>query len=141
MADAKIFCDGASSGNPGQSGIGIVIQFGGAEGRHQVNRSISEHIGVATNNIAEYSALIRGLEEARSMGAKKIEIFLDSELLVKQIKGIYKIKSDTLRPLWERSTDILRQFDNYRITHIRRELNKEADALAKKAVRQNGKTK
>ena len=154
--EAEIYCDGASSGNPGHAGIGVVLRF---RGKLQVKRTprdrspesnqksqkhlpllrrdqkISQYIGVATNNVAEYTALIRGIKEAGSFGLKRIEIFLDSELLVKQIKGIYRVKSAKLRPFWEEAQKILRQFDSYKVTHVRRELNKEADLLAKKAIK------
>src|SRR4030067_609249 len=102
ISEAKIYCDGASSGNPGRAGIGVVIQV---RGHLHKDYKISEYIGIATNNVAEYSALIRGLEEARSLGLKKIEIFLESELLVRQIKGVYKISSANLKTLWEKKLE------------------------------------
>ncbi len=98
---------------------------------------ISEYIGVTTNNVAEYSALLRGIKEARSLGLKRIEIFLDSELLVKQVNGLYRIKSATLRPFWEKVQKILKHFENYQITHVKREFNKEADVLARGAIKKN----
>jgi ribonuclease HI len=137
--EAKIYCDGASSGNPGHAGAGVVIRLGEkphvGTTRFREDYKISEYIGIVTNNVAEYTALIRGLKEARSLGLKKIEIFLDSELLVKQINGIYRIKSAKLRPFWEEARNILKQFDSYRITHVQRGLNKEADLLAKRAIK------
>jgi len=151
--EAKIYCDGASSGNPGHAGIGVVIQFkkNHRDSATQAGQDsepdsidlpgsredccISEYIGITTNNVAEYSALVRGLREASSLGLKRIEIFLDSELLVKQIKGIYKIKSAKLSPLWAEAQKILKLFDSYKITHIQRKLNKKADNLAKKAAK------
>ncbi len=132
IPEAKIYCDGASSGNPGHAGIGVVIHLKGTS--HKDYR-ISEYIGISTNNFAEYSALIRGLEEAKSIGLKKIDIFLDSELLVKQLSGAYKISSANLKPLWEKTKKMLKEFDEYRITHILRELNREADSLAKKSIK------
>jgi ribonuclease HI len=130
--EANIYCDGASSGNPGHSGIGVVIQV--IRGSHKIYK-ISEYIGVATNNVAEYSALIRGLQEAQSSGLKKIEIFLDSELLVKQITGAYKVRSPLLMPLWKKSKEILKLFETYRINHMQRAFNREADMLAKNAIK------
>lgn len=130
--EAKIHCDGASSGNPGHAGVGVVIRL--IEKPYE-DYKISEYIGIVTNNVAEYTAFIRGLKEARSLGLKRIEIFLDSELLVKQIKGIYRIKSAKLRPFWEKARNILKEFDSYKITYVQRELNKEADLLAKKAIK------
>ncbi len=134
---AVMHCDGACSGNPGRAGIGVVINPAGGEAGHAEGnrqRRISEYIGIATNNIAEYSALIRGLEEARSMGIRKIKIFLDSELLVKQMNGIYRVRNGRLVPLFNRAKEILEAFESYKITHIRRERNKEADSLARQAV-------
>lgn len=126
--EAKIYCDGASSGNPGHAGIGVVI-------RHKSVHRVSEYIGIATNNIAEYAAFIKGIELARTFGLKKIEVFLDSELLVRQILGVYRVKNPNLRLRWVEAKNILNKFDYYRVTHIKRELNKEADLLAKKAIK------
>jgi ribonuclease HI len=133
IPEARIYCDGASSGNPGHAGTGIIIRI--LKGRVPKVHKISEYIGIATNNVAEYSALIRGLEEARSLGLKNIEVLLDSELLVNQINGTYKIKNLNLRPLWKRSKEILSQFDNYRVKYVKRQLNKEADSLARGSIK------
>lgn len=141
--EAKIYCDGASSGNPGHAGIGVVIRHKSVhpglvptlrDGQFTVHR-VSEYIGIATNNIAEYAAFIKGIELARAFGLKKIEVFLDSELLVRQILGVYRVKNPNLRLQWIEANNILKKFDYYRVTHVRRELNKEADLLAKKAIR------
>ncbi len=137
--EAEIYCDGASSGNPGQSGIGVLIRFR-KDSPSRPDIRISENIGITTNNVAEYSAFLRALKEAAAAGLRRIEIYLDSELLVKQIKGIYKIRSANLRPLWEESLKMLREFDSYKLTHIRRELNGEADLLAKEAVKNAGRS-
>jgi ribonuclease HI len=130
---AVLFCDGASSGNPGDAGIGVVIRL--LEGNTKEYR-ISHYIGVATNNVAEYSALIRGIKEARSLGVREVKVFLDSELVVRQINGVYKVKNENLRMLWEKAMVILRDFDSYEVTHVDRDGNREADALARKAVRE-----
>lgn len=134
---AEMYCDGASSGNPGQSGIGVVINIlddgsghSGMDGHYR----IAEYIGTATNNVAEYSALIRGLEKARSLGVGRLRVFLDSELLVRQMNGIYKVKNRNLMVLWNRAREILKAFDICQIIHVRRELNKEADSLAREGV-------
>jgi ribonuclease HI len=132
VIDAEVYCDGASSGNPGHAGIGVVIRL--ANRTHREYR-FSEYIGVATNNVAEYSALLTGLKEAKSLGLKRIGVFLDSELLVKQLNGDYKVKNIKLRQLWTEARDILKHFEHYTFRHIRRELNKEADLLAKKSIR------
>lgn len=135
---AIMHCDGACSGNPGKSGIGVVIDLFNKDSQCEKDKEthkISEYIGIATNNIAEYTALIRGLEKARALGVKKIEIFLDSELLVRQINGIYKVKNEKLLPLWIQARNILKDFDEYKLTHVLREYNKEADFLATQAIK------
>ncbi len=134
---AVMHCDGACSGNPGKSGIGVVIDLAAkehpSEGETETYH-ISEYIGIATNNIAEYSAFIEGLKKARSLGVKHIRVFVDSELLVRQINGIYKVKNKNLLPLWTEANNVLKEFDYYNVTHVRRELNSEADRLARQAV-------
>jgi len=126
---ALLFCDGASSGNPGDSGIGAVLDLDGQRA------TISEFIGEATNNIAEYSALIRGVEEALRRGAREIEIRADSELIVRQITGQYRVKQPHLQALHRKALSLLKQFSSYTISHIPREDNSEADRLARQAVR------
>ncbi len=126
--DAVLYCDGASSGNPGKSGIGAVLTFG------DKTYEISENIGIATNNIAEYTALIKGLSKAISLKIETLSIFLDSELLVRQIEGSYKVKNEKLKELYLDVISQLRSFKGYSIQHIPREQNKKADALARKAV-------
>ena len=137
---AVMYCDGACSGNPGKSGIGVVIHISGhGDQSSEVDESyrISEYIGIATNNIAEYTAFVRGLEKVRSLGVKKIIVFMDSELLVKQMTGVYKVKHKNLIPLWNRAMDLLKGFDSHSIKHVRRELNAEADKLAREAVKKH----
>lgn len=124
---AKIYCDGASRGNPGDAGIGCLIILDNKK------IEISEYIGKTTNNVAEYTALIRGLEEALKERAEEIEIISDSELLVRQINGIYKVKNKKLIPLYERAKELLNKFKKYQIFHVYRENNFIADSLAKEA--------
>jgi ribonuclease HI len=131
---AVLYADGASLGNPGDSGIGAVIK---TETR---TREVSEHIGVATNNVAEYSALIRGLEEAHGLGATELEVNLDSELLVKQIRGEYRVRNRNLKPLFIKAMALLGSFRSYSIKHVPREMNKRADRLAKQGARPPGKS-
>lgn len=128
MKEAIMYCDGASSGNPGKSGVGVVLTY---EGR---TYEISEYIGTATNNIAEYTALIKGLSKAKALRIDSLKIFLDSELLVRQIEGVYKIKNEKLKELYQDAVSHLRSFKGYHIKHIPREHNKKADSLAKKAI-------
>ncbi|MCX8031509.1 MAG: ribonuclease HI family protein [Thermodesulfovibrionales bacterium] len=123
-----LYCDGASRGNPGHAGIGVVLLLDGYK------KTISEYIGVTTNNVAEYKALLIGLQEAKKEGIKDIEINLDSELIVKQIRGIYKIKSPNLKSLYNEVITCLGEFRKFYINHIPRALNKEADKLANAAL-------
>ncbi len=124
----EIYVDGASSSNPGNAGIGIVLKVNG-----RVVESVSKPIGVATNNVAEYSALIEGLKVALSKGYRKIKVYSDSELVVKQIKGIYKVKDNNLINLYKQVKELQNRFDRVEIEHIGRENNKQADSLAKNA--------
>lgn len=139
---STMYCDGACSGNPGDSGIGVVIHLsdGDAESLNKdKSYTLSEYIGTATNNIAEYSALIKGLEKASSLGITRIKVFLDSELVVKQLNGIYKVKNEKLRPLWQKAVDLLEHFSYHKVSHVPREENKEADSLARKGVKKGRK--
>ncbi len=129
MKKALLYSDGASSGNPGEAGIGVVLELGGRV------LEVSGHIGVTTNNVAEYTALIKGLEQAGALGAGSVEAYADSELLVRQITGRYRVKDEKLRVLWEKAMRLTRDFAYFSISHIPRELNKKADGLAKAAVK------
>lgn len=123
--------DGASQGNPGPSGIGVVILD--AEGRSLAE--IGEYIGEATNNVAEYRALIRALEEARLLGGRRLIIKADSELVVRQLSGQYQVKSARLKPLFDRACALLRQFEHAHLIHVRRAANSLADQLAAAAIK------
>jgi ribonuclease HI len=125
---AIIHSDGASSGNPGPAGIGAVIEFGSK--RVEVSKSI----GISTNNVAEYQAMIEALEVARREGAREVSLHLDSELVVKQLLGEYRVKNEGLKPFFQKASELLGSFDSYEIRHVRREENREADSLAKRAV-------
>lgn len=130
----EIFIDGASSGNPGRSSIGIVICNGG-----EVIKNISKFIGEATNNIAEYTALIYGMQEALILKAKELVINTDSELLFRQLKGEYKVKNPGIRSLFEQAEHLFAGFDNIEIKQIPREKNRGADKLAQKAIKEQAK--
>ena len=125
-----LYTDGASRGNPGQAGIGAVLY----DGEGHVAATRKAYIGRKTNNEAEYYALITGLEEARNHPCEKLCIFLDSELLVRQITGVYRIKSPSLKPLFMRVKELLSTFPSYEISHVRREKNTVADGLANEAI-------
>ncbi|MDD5561436.1 MAG: ribonuclease HI family protein [Candidatus Omnitrophica bacterium] len=130
MSYLEIYIDGASKGNPGHSGIGIVIYRNG-----QILKRISSYIGKATNNIAEYTALICALEEALLLKAKNLEINTDSQLLARQISGVYKVRNEGLKCLHERAVRLLSGFEKALVNHIPREKNSFADRLATGAVK------
>src|SRR2546425_657633 len=111
-----LMVDGASRGNPGPSAIGVVVK----DAQGQVVKEINEYIGKGTNNVAEYRALIRALEEAKALGARSIEVRSDSELLVSQLQGNYKVKSPDLGPLYLDVVRLLRDFDRHAVVKIPR---------------------
>lgn len=123
-------CDGGSRGNPGPSGYGAVIE----DARGHVVAWLSEFLGVQTNNFAEYSGLIAVLKWANENGAKRLRVVSDSELLVKQMKGQYKVKSPGLRPLWEEAKRMAARLDRFEMRHTLRGGNQEADRLANEAM-------
>jgi len=125
-----IHTDGASRGNPGQAGCGFVIK--NSEGQTVLARGC--YIGKTTNNIAEYTALQKALDAAIELGADEIEIFSDSELMVKQITGQYRVKNANIKPLYSACMELLNQFDSWKIQHVYRSENARADALANKAI-------
>ena len=121
----SIYSDGAARGNPGPAGIGVVVKHG-----HKVVAEVAEYLGKTTNNVAEYLAFISGLEEALACGAKEVECYADSELLVRQINGEYKVKNEGLAPLFHHAMALLKRFDDFKVVYIPREKNKEADRLS-----------
>jgi ribonuclease HI len=130
MSDkATIFADGGSRGNPGPAGCGAVILVG-----EEQLATVSEYLGVATNNVAEYKGLVFALEKALSLGISEVEVFMDSELVVKQMKGLYKVKNAGLIPLFMKAQRLRSDFSKFDINHVRREHNKIADSLANKAM-------
>ena len=131
MAQFKIYIDGASKGNPGPSGIGVVICRDGS-----TIKNIASFIGNATNNVAEYTALIYALQEGLILNAENIEINTDSQLLYRQIKKIYKIKSANILGLYNQALRLMSGFKQFSIKHIPREENRGADKLATKAVKE-----
>jgi ribonuclease HI len=124
------FIDGASRGNPGPASVGVVFQ----DAKGGVLRTVSEKIGVATNNTAEYFSLIFALQEALMMGVKEIDIFADSELLVKQCRGEYKVKEESLKQLAALVKHLRQGFKKIAIAHVPREENRLADREANKAL-------
>jgi len=122
--------DGGARGNPGPSGYGVVVKN---ESGQKV-AALSEYLGHQTNNFAEYQGLIAALEYALEHGPKALKVISDSELLVRQIKGIYKVKNATLQDLHARAKELIRQLDWFSIGHALREHNQEADRLANEAM-------
>ncbi len=126
----SLYSDGASRGNPGPSGVGVLI----LDSSGNKLKEFSKYIGHATNNIAEYSALIYALDEALMLKADEVIAHVDSELVCKQINGEYKVKDEKIRPLFDKAMHILRSFKSFEVKHIDRSRNKEADKLANKAI-------
>lgn len=133
-----VYCDGACRGNPGPASIGVVLY---AEGSDEPIAEISKTTGVSTNNVAEYKSLIAGLEKAKSICASRagwkdtpVTIRMDSELVVKQILGTYRVKNEGLRPLFEEARELFLSFPKRKIEHVPREKNKVADKLANEAL-------
>ncbi|MBK6900294.1 MAG: ribonuclease HI family protein [bacterium] len=126
----EVWTDGASRGNPGPASVGIVfgLKGGGPVARH------AEKIGTATNNVAEYRAVLRALELAAGWGVKRVSLQLDSELVARQISGQYRVKSQDLLPFYRQVMDLIRELDGFAVKHIRRERNALADALANLAL-------
>jgi ribonuclease HI len=122
--------DGGARGNPGPAGYGVFLQ----DEKGQVIARLHRYLGNQTNNFAEYSGLVAALEYASAHGLRSLQIYSDSELLVRQLKGIYKVNNLGLKPLYQRAQSLIRNLDHFRIDHVRREQNKEADRLANLAM-------
>jgi len=122
--------DGGARGNPGPAAIGVVVSS--PEG--EVLDEVAETIGVATNNVAEYRALLRGLERAHTLGASEVEIVNDSELVAKQLTGAYKVKHPAMKPLHAEAIAALRRFDGWRVRSVPRAQNARADELVNQAL-------
>ncbi len=127
--ELTIYTDGASRNNPGESGAGVYILQDG-----EPFEQIARYLGTTTNNVAEYTAAIIGLEHAVKVGARRVSLFADSELMVKQINGQYKVKNEGLKPLHAKARDLIARIGSVEVQYIPREKNREADALANKAI-------
>ena len=123
-------CDGGSRGNPGPAGYGAVIE----DSQGRIAARLSEYLGKQTNNFAEYSALLAVLDWAIKNGAKRLRVVSDSELMVKQMKGLYKVKNPGLIPLWEEAKRRAAKLDRFEMSHTLRGGNQEADRLANEAM-------
>jgi ribonuclease HI len=122
--------DGGARGNPGPAAIGVVI----SRSDGSVVEELAERIGAATNNVAEYRAVLRGLERAAALGAQEVELIGDSELVARQLTGAYKVKHPALRPLYLQAMDALRGFDSWQIRSVPRAENAHADTLVNAAL-------
>jgi ribonuclease HI len=126
----RIHIDGGSRGNPGDAAFGVHV----ADSEGGVVAELYGFLGRATNNVAEYEALLHALKWAAARGEKSLHVFSDSELLVRQIEGRYKVKHPDLRPLYERARILMTRFAEVKLSHVRREQNVEADALVNRAL-------
>jgi ribonuclease H / adenosylcobalamin/alpha-ribazole phosphatase len=132
--EVVINADGGARGNPGPAGIGAVV----ADLDGTVLAEVAEGIGWTTNNVAEYKAVIAGLERARDLGARRVLVRADSLLVISQLKGAWKVRQEHLKPLWEQARRLARGFEKVTWEHVRRERNRAADALANKAMDAQG---
>ncbi|MBI4064262.1 MAG: ribonuclease HI family protein [Elusimicrobia bacterium] len=132
-----IYIDGACRFNPGPAGIGVWI----VDGQGKTLAEISEFIGQATNNIAEWSAYLRALREAKKMGAEEVSIFTDSQLLVEQVRGNFKVRDERLKVFWRQAKQLQEELPGFKLAHVPREINKMADSLAKRSVEGKVKSK
>ncbi|PIT95015.1 ribonuclease H [Candidatus Falkowbacteria bacterium CG10_big_fil_rev_8_21_14_0_10_39_9] len=132
MSDKKliIYTDGGARGNPGPSGIGVVVY----NEQRELVREYSDFLGIATNNQAEYKAVILALKKSQELGGEELHFYLDSELVVKQLRGEYKVKNKDLASLFLEIHNLAINFQKISYTHVRRELNQEADRLANEAM-------
>ena len=126
----RLFTDGASRGNPGHAGAGAAL-FGDDGAELGV---ISQYLGVCTNNVAEYRALLAGLGEARRIGCFRVALFMDSELVARQLEGRYKVKHEQLKPLFAEAMSLLAGFEAWTVTHVPRSENALADRLANEGI-------
>jgi ribonuclease HI len=128
-----IYCDGGARGNPGPAAIGAVVLDPSTDPPTRL-ATVSERIGVATNNVAEYRALVAALEAAREFPARRVRVRADSQLIVRQLEGRYRVKQAHLRPYYERARELLSEYEDVELTHVPREQNTEADALVNAAL-------
>jgi ribonuclease HI len=122
--------DGGARGNPGPAAIGVVV----SDPDGTVIDEVAERIGVATNNVAEWRALLKGIERARALGARQVELISDSELVARQLTGAYKVKHESMKPLHAEALAALSGFDSWGIQNVRREHNARADELVNAAL-------
>lgn len=130
VSEVTVYTDGASRGNPGLAGIGLV--FFGSDG--QEIKRMHRFLGTATNNVAEYTALLTALEQAQTMHVGRLNVFSDSELMVRQMNGEYRVRDEKLIPLYEQARQLASKLNKVTYTHVPRSRNKIADQLANQAI-------
>jgi ribonuclease HI len=133
LDEVVVYSDGGARGNPGPAAIGAVVIDASTEPPRQL-ATVSATIGIATNNVAEYRALIEGLRAAAPYRARRVRVRADSLLVINQLRGEWKIKHEGLRPLYEEARELLRRYDEVDLAHVRRELNADADRLVNAAL-------
>ncbi len=126
----RLYSDGAARGNPGPAGAGAVL----VEPSGQVVDKLGKFLGHQTNNFAEYQGLLLGLKRARELNVSEVEVFADSELMIRQLGGRYQVKSPTLRPLYEEALRLLKEFERVKLVHVPREMNRAADEMSNRAI-------
>jgi ribonuclease HI len=126
----RVYSDGAARGNPGPAGAGAVL----VEPSGQVVDRLGKFLGVQTNNFAEYTGLLIGLRRARELGVQEVEVYADSELMIRQLGGRYQVKSTSLRPLYEEALELLNGFSRVKLVHVPREMNAAADEMSNRAI-------
>jgi ribonuclease HI len=132
--DLVHYTDGASRGNPGDAGAGVLI----CDAEGNVLDEVSVYLGRTTNNVAEYRALILGLDRARRLGARSVRVVSDSELMVRQMNGLYRVRNPGIAPLYERARALAGAFETFRIEHVLRGRNARADELANRGIDRRG---
>jgi ribonuclease HI len=133
LDEVVVYFDGGARGNPGPAAIGAVVVDASSEPPTRL-AAVSERIGETTNNVAEYRALIAGLEAASAIPSRTLKVRGDSKLVIEQVAGRWKVKQPHLRPLCDRARDLLAGYDHVDLAHVRREFNCDADALVNAAL-------
>lgn len=126
----RVYSDGAARGNPGLSGAGAVL----VDPSGQVVDKLGKFLGRHTNNYAEYMGLLIGLRRARALGVREVEVYADSELMIRQLGGRYQVKSPSLKPLYDEAVRLLNDFSRVKLVHVPREMNKVADEMSNRAI-------
>lgn len=130
ISRVRLYSDGAARGNPGLAGAGAVL----VEPSGQVVDRLGKFLGTQTNNFAEYMGLLLGLRRAKELGVREVEVFADSELMIRQLGGRYQVKSPSLRPLYEEALKLLNTFERVKLVHVPREMNRAADEMSNQAI-------